>query len=135
MPAPPRALVHHTLSRPERSMAAGGAVVAIIAAEHARRMQEVTDAFRVAGATAPERARSLEELNLAHVASGAEALARDGVLLPGRGHDTWYLSEAAVVARRRARARMPRPAVLLLAVLLLATGAILMGVVMAGPRS
>lgn len=135
MPTPPRALVHHTLSRPERFMAAGGAVVAIIAAENARRMQEVTDAFRVAGATAPERARSLEELNLAHAASGAEALARDGVLLPGRGRGTWYLSEAAVVARRRARERVPRLAVVLLAVLLIAIGAVVLGVVMAGPRT
>lgn len=82
-------------------MSAAGSLVAIIAAQRAQRLREVTDAFRLAGATAPERARPLAALGLGH-ADGFEALARDGVLLPGPDGDTWYLSEAAAIARRDA---------------------------------
>ena len=109
-------------------MAGGGAVVAIIAAAHAQRLQAVTDAFRLAGATAPERAQSLATLGVAHEAEVAE-LASAGVLLRGPGRDTWYLSEAAVVARRDARRHVPR-VLLVVLIVLLALTAILAGVLM-----
>jgi hypothetical protein len=109
-------------------MAGGGAAVAVIAAAHAQRIQAVTDAFRVAGATAPERARPLAALGITHESAVAE-LARAGVLLRGPGHDTWYLSEAAVVARRNARRNVPR-AVLVVLIVLLAVLAIAAGVLM-----
>ncbi len=82
-------------------MTGAGAMVAIIAAAQAQRAQEVTDAFRVAGATAPERARSLAALGLRHEAA-VDELARAGVLVAGPARDSWWLDEAAVVARRRA---------------------------------
>ena len=109
-------------------MAGGGAVVAIAAAAHARRVQEVTDAFRLAGATAPERAQSLAALGLTHAAA-VDELARAGVLVAGPGRETWYLSEAAVVARRDAP--VPRRMLVVLVIVLLATMAILVGVLLA----
>ena len=109
-------------------MGTGGALVAIIAA-HARRTQEVTDAFRLAGATAPDRARSLAELGVRHAAE-ADELARAGVLVRGPRGDTWYLSEAAVVARRQTGARASRW-VLVVAAVLLALGAVALGVLLA----
>ena len=95
----------------------------MMAAQHAQRVQEVTDAFRLADATAPARARTLAELQIAHAAE-VEELARAGVLVQGPRRDSWYLSEAAVVARRRGAGRLPRKIVVLLLVLagLLAVG-------------
>lgn len=90
-------------------------MVAILAAAHAQRLQEVTDAFRLADATAPARARALAELQVAHVAE-AEELARAGVLVRGPARDSWYLSEAAVVARRHASARSSSKVIVLLCV-------------------
>jgi hypothetical protein len=109
-------------------MSGGGAVVAIAAAARARRIREVTDAFRLAGATAPERAQSLATLGVTH-ASAADELARAGVLVAGPGRDTWYLSEAAVIARRDAR--VPRKLLVVLVIVLLATMAIGIGALMA----
>jgi hypothetical protein len=83
------------------------AVAALAAQQHALQVQEVTDAFRLAGATAPERARTLAELRIAH-AHAAESLATAGLLRPGAAPDSWYLDEAAVVAQRQARARRAR---------------------------
>ena len=83
------------------------AVAALAAQQHALQVQEVTDAFRLAGATAPERARTLAELRVAHAAT-AESLAKAGLLRPGAAAGTWYLDEAAVVAQRQARARRGR---------------------------
>lgn len=83
------------------------AVAALAAQQHALAVQEVTDAFRVSGATAPERARTLAELRVAHT-STAESLVKAGLLRPGAAPDTWYLDEAAVVAQRQARARRGR---------------------------
>lgn len=111
-------------------MGGAGAVVAAIAAAHAQRVQEITDAFRVAGATAPDRARSLASLGV----EGNEVideLARAGVLVSGRASGTWYLDEAAVVARRQAGARTPRW-LLLVIIILAVLGAIAVGVLVAG---
>lgn len=113
-------------------MSGGGAVVAIAAAAHARRIREVTDAFRLAGATAPERARPLDALGVTQ-ASAVDELARAGVLVPGPGPDTWYLSEAAVIARRDRR--VPRRVLVVLVLLLVATMALLLGTLMASRGS
>jgi hypothetical protein len=110
-------------------MAGGGALVAIMAAAHAQRVQAVMDAFRLAGATAPERARSLAALGLTHTAEAAE-LANAGVLVRGPGRDSWYLSEAAVVARRKAGRHSHRTALLVLILLLVATGAVAVGMLL-----
>jgi hypothetical protein len=113
-------------------MAGGGALVAVIAAAQAQRVREVMDAFRLADATAPDRAQTLDALGLAQ-AGDVEQLARQGVLVAGPRRGSWYLSEAAVVARRRAGSR-PTRAMLIVLVLLLALGAVLVGVLVAGPN-
>ena len=110
-------------------MAGGGALVAIMAAAHAQRVQAVTDAFRLAGATAPERARTLAALGIAQSSEVAE-LARVGVLVPGPGRDSWYLSEAAVVARRRAGTRLGSRSLVLIILLLVVVGAVAVGVLL-----
>lgn len=89
----------------------GGAFVAIAAAAHAKRVQDVVDAFRLADATAPARARSLADL--AVVRDGVvDELSRANVLVPGAQAGTWYLSETAVVARRDAQSHTGRNVVL-----------------------
>lgn len=113
-------------------MAGGGAVVAIVAAAHAQRLQEITDAFRLAGATAPERARTLEALGVMHREEVAE-LARAGVLVAGPGRDSWYLSESAVVARRAAGNRRTRRAIGLALLLTLAMAIALLIMLRAAP--
>ncbi len=112
-------------------MAGGGALVAIMVAARAQRLQAVTDAFRVAGATAPERARTLAALGVAQSEEAAE-LARVGVLVPGPERDSWYLSEVAVVARRAAGARRGSRTLLVSVLLLLA--AVALGVLLANQR-
>jgi hypothetical protein len=114
-------------------MAGGGALVAILVAARAQRLQAVTDAFRVAGATAPERARTLAALGVAQAEEVAE-LARVGVLVPGPERDRWYLSEAAVVARRAAGARSGSRTLVLILLLLAVVGAVAVGVLLANRR-
>ena len=94
---------------------AGGAVVAAAAAAHAKRIQNVVDAFRLADATAPERARSLADVSVVPDAA-LEELTRAAVLLPGKRAGTWYLSEAAYIARREARDRAASRSVLAVAI-------------------
>jgi hypothetical protein len=81
---------------------AGGAVVAAAAAAHAKRKQDILDAFRLAGATAPERARPLAELGLAPNGE-VEEFIKEGILVSAPRAGAWYLSEAAYVTRRDAR--------------------------------
>jgi hypothetical protein len=85
----------------------GGAVVAAAAAAHKRRLQVVIDAFRLADATAPDRAQSLDALGVVQNAE-VDELTRDGVLVPGPDSDTWYLSERAYIDRREARSQRAR---------------------------
>ena len=114
-------------------MSTGGALVAVMAAARAQRLQDVTDAFRLGDATAPQRARSLEALGVAHAAEAAE-LADAGVLVPGPAAGTWYLSEAAVVAQRRSGGRATRRA-LVVVLLLTAVMVAAAGVLLASRRS
>ena len=81
---------------------AGGAVVAAAAAAHAKRLEAIVDAFRLAGATAAARARPLEELGI-EPSTEVEELITRRVLVPVEGSGAWYLSESAYIARRDAR--------------------------------
>ena len=97
--------------------ASTGSVVAVIAAAHARRIREVMDAFRLADATAPERAKSLEEVGARHQHE-IDALARDGILVqePGGG---WWLSERAYITHRDRQPKRAVKAVLAVVIVLL----------------
>ena len=82
-------------------VAGGGAAGAIIAAKQ-RRIQEAVDAFRLGDATAPDRARRLEELGLTPSDETRDLLV-EGVLRPGQTEGTYYLSEPGYIYRRNDR--------------------------------
>lgn len=96
-------------------MSTGALIAASAAAGRARRTGAVLDAFRVAGATAPERAMTLQALGLTQ-SPEIIALARQHVLLHDPGSDAWYLSEAAYIAQRDVK---PKRAVRLLLLFIL----------------
>lgn len=97
----------------------GGAVVAAAAAAHKRRTQFILDAFRTADATAPDRARSLEQLGVIENIE-LDQLCRAGVVLEGSEPGSWYLSETAYIANRaNAARRVGRVAIVLAVVLVL----------------
>lgn len=79
--------------------AGGGAVIAAMAAARAQRVREVLDAFRLADATAPERALSLDEIGIAAAAEVA-MLSEAGIVLQDPRTGGWWLSERAYVAHR-----------------------------------
>jgi hypothetical protein len=106
----------------------GGAVIAAAAAARRRRRREILDGFRIGGATAPERARRVDELGLSDSRELAE-LVESGVLLQGPRRDSWYLDEAAYVADRDARAMRPVRAMVVIAVLMVLLGLLLLVVV------
>ena len=106
----------------------GGAVVAAAAAAHRRRLNHVLDTFRIAGATAPERARTLDDLQL-QTNRELEELVSEGVLVQrGRSSD-WWLDEM-VYARWRDRRRHSRAAVLIAIALVVAAGLLVLGISM-----
>ena len=107
----------------------GGAVVAVMAAQKQARMR-VLDAFRLAGATAPERAQPIDQLGLTRNSALLE-LERQGVIKTAGGGRV-YLDEAAYVA---VRDRQPTRAVRVLAVVLAVVLVILLGVTIALTRS
>jgi hypothetical protein len=82
-------------------------------------MQEVVDAFRLGGATSPDRASRIEDLGVAYPDEADELIA-DHVLLPGRREGTYYLSEAGYIARREDRKGLR--VMILVAVILLVIG-------------
>jgi hypothetical protein len=82
-------------------MGGGAAAAAIIAAKQ-QRVQSVIDAFRLGEATAPDRARRIEDLGVAYY-DEANDLISEHVLLPGPREGTYYLSEAGYIARREGR--------------------------------
>ena len=65
----------------------GGAVVAAAAA-YAKRRQAILDAFRVADATAPERARSLRNLGLERT-SELEEYVKQGIVVESKQDGLW----------------------------------------------
>jgi hypothetical protein len=101
-----------------------GAVVAAAANAKRKARARILDAFRLAGATAPERARSLAEIGLTQDRE-MEELMGAGVISSGAQRATWYLNEAAFIALRDAR---PQQIVRVLLALVLAVLVILVGV-------
>ena len=98
---------------------AGGAVVAAAASARRQRLNRVLDGFRVAAATAPERARSLADLGISPSAE-VDELMRAGVINAGSQRSTWYLNEAAYIAFRDVRPRMALRVTLAIVLALLA---------------
>lgn len=80
--------------------AGGGAVVAIIAAARAKRMEDILDAYRVAAATSADRAVEPAALGLLEHESEIGDFLNGGVLVAVRG-GTMYLDEAGYIAYRK----------------------------------
>jgi hypothetical protein len=78
----------------------GTAAIAAAAAASARELARVLEGFRVADATAPDRAQTLDSLGLAGNRA-VDSLFKAGVILPGRAAHSVYLSEVAYAAYRR----------------------------------
>ncbi len=94
-------------------MATNGAIAAILAVQAAAERRAL-EAFRVAGATAPERANTLRALDVEE-SMALRALTNRGVVRETEpGH--FWLDERKLAERSRAS----RPALLVLAVILLA---------------
>jgi hypothetical protein len=113
----------------------GGAVAAAAAGARRRRLAAVVDAFRAAGATAPGRARRLDEV-LTGYTGEVTRLAEAGVLVAGLEGGRWYLDEAAFAAWQEARRRgRPRRVLTALGVALFVAGLlILLALWIAAPR-
>ena len=109
---------------------AGGAMLAAAAAAQAKRIQHIIDAFRLADATAPGRARPLADIG-AERNRDFDALVSDGVIVAGAG-GTWYLSEAGYIARQAAMRRRSARAIFF--VMALAVGLLIVAAVMASQR-
>lgn len=103
----------------------GGAVVAIAAAARERRILEIVDAFRLAGATTPGRAQSSAALGVDTSRSEVQELIRLRVLTQTDATDRMYLDENAYIARRDAR--RDRARLLMLSVVLIVAGLIGVG--------
>ncbi len=66
----------------------------------AKQMADTLERFRVADATAPDRAQSLDSLGLQHLGV-VSRLTTVGVILPGTRPGRFYLSEVALAAYQR----------------------------------
>ena len=124
-----------------------GAMIAVHAANAAaaKSREKVLDAFRMQGATAPERARSLAELGVANDDKAFGKFVAAGVIrgVDSRGRPTvigdavnrtvaYYLDEPAFVAQRDQKTGgSQRRALLIMLIVLLASTAVLLGVVLA----
>ena len=98
---------------------ANAAIIAATAAQAATRHaeQQTIDAFRIAGATAPERALPLRRL------TGADAAATDrlrsrGLVREERGSALWLDEQAVILERDGQRSQGPRAVLVALAVVL-----------------
>lgn len=100
----------------------GAAAAAVIAARQ-RRIQEIVDAFRIADATAADRARTLDTIGLAHTGELQELIV-EGVLMPGAREGTYYLSEVGYIYRRDDRRGIKAVAIVMVVILVI--GAILL---------
>jgi hypothetical protein len=98
----------------------GGAIVAIAAAARQKRIREIVDAFRVAGATSSDRATSFDALGLDADSREARDLTRAGVLARSQAPDRWYLSELVYVEYREAHQRRARTALMIVLIIALA---------------
>ena len=97
---------------------APGSIVPIIIAAHAAAVRRVLEAFRVAGATAPDRARPPDALGIKRDGTFAE-LEKAGVLRAGHAPGTYYLDEVAHAARYSMRTRRKKIVLLILLLLVL----------------
>lgn len=79
---------------------APGSIIPIVVAAHRAKLRRVLEAFRTAGATAPERARTLVSLGVSPDDTFAE-LESAGVIRPGSTTGTFYLDEARQAVRER----------------------------------
>jgi hypothetical protein len=116
------------LNSQEVEMGAGGVVV-IAAAAHRKRLQQVIDRFRVAEATAPDRARILSELGVADSGELDELIDAD-VIRSGTAPDTWFLDEAAYIAKRDAPVSRTGRVVAAFAALIVVMAAVMLGFVL-----
>lgn len=124
-----------------------GALIAAHAANAAaaKSREKVLDAFRMQGATAPERARPLAELGLPNDEKAFGTFIAAGVIrgVDSRGRPTvigdavnrtvaYYLDEPAFVAQRDQKTGGPQRRVILIVVLVFfALNAVMLGVVLA----
>ena len=108
-------------------MAAGMIGAAAAAGAAAKQMADTLERFRVADATAPDRAQSLESLGLQQVGVVAR-LAATGIILPGTRAGRFYLSEMALAAYQRQQAGRQR--IIGAAAFAIAIACMLAGVVM-----
>jgi hypothetical protein len=88
-------------------------------------MQEIVDAFRLAGATTPEWATTCATLGVDTSQPELQELIRDGVLHQVAGTSRLYLDESAYIVRRDWR--RDRAKLLLLAVALISAGMVGLG--------
>jgi hypothetical protein len=102
-------------------MGAGAIAAAAAAGAAQREVERTLECFRVADATAPDRARSLDQLGLVG-SRGVDRLFAAGVILPGPTTGTVYLSEVAYAAFRRRRRRGPMVAAIVGACFLILAG-------------
>ncbi len=101
-------------------MATNGALIAILAAQ-AQAERRAFEAFRVAGATSPERARGLEALGIAD-SVGLRTLIKRGLVREAEAGLFW-LDERAVAERSRPPRGLVRMLILVLVVIGLALAA------------
>jgi hypothetical protein len=102
-------------------MAAGAIIGAAAAAAAAREQANVLQRFRLADATAPDRAQSLDSLGLRPEGLVARLMAA-GVILPGSRANRVYLSEAALLAYEQQTVKRSRLIAAVLACIALAVG-------------
>ena len=106
-----------------------GAIIAIHAAAAAKARTSVLDAFRVRGATAPERSLGLAELGLDAGNAALIEMVKSGVVrgVDSRGRatvigdemarpETFYLDEPTVIAHRDRSTTTPNQMAILLAI-------------------
>lgn len=113
--------------------AGGGAVIAAMAAARARRVRDVMDAFRLADATAPDRALSLDEIGIAAPAEVA-MLSEAGIVVQDPRTGGWWLSERAYIAHRDQQPKKAVRVLLVFVAIMLAIVAVGMVVLMRQPR-
>ena len=98
------------------------AVAGAASAAAAKQVADTLERFRVADATAPDRAQSLESLGL-QPDGPVRRLAAAGVILPGTRSGRFYLSEVAFASYQRQQGSQRR----LWAAVAIALGVFLMG--------
>ena len=108
-----------------------GAVIGVIGGNAGRAADELLERFRVAGATAPDRAQSLSQLGVTSSTGILAKYVQAGVVCQTRP-DRFYLDEAAYAVYRRRNT--PLAVMFALAAGLLAVGVGLYAATMASPH-